>query len=175
MSGVLLANLLKRQAGDFGQMLNIWYLEQFAYADISLERLFFQLLWKRGKFTFFFFLFGGWAGYVMASTLLLCFLAVTFGFFLAMAVIDLGIKGIVFAFAGVFPQIFFYIAAIFWCRFCGKNIRCDRMPGYGIKNRVRQMTERIVFYAVAVVLITGGVFVETYVSTLVLKMIVKNF
>ena len=56
--GVFLANLLKYKAGDLCRILNIWILEQFAYSSISPERLFWQLLWKRGKFAFFFFLFG---------------------------------------------------------------------------------------------------------------------
>ena len=111
-AGVFLANLLKYKAGNLCRILNIWILEQFAYSSISLERLFWQLFWKRGKFTFFSFLLGEWCGYVVASTACLCLLTGTFGFFLTMAIADLGIRGVAFAFVSVFPHAFFYVAAV---------------------------------------------------------------
>ena len=83
-AGVFLANLLKYKEGNLCRILNIWILEQFAYSSISLERLFWQLFWKRGKFAFFSFLLGEWCGYVVASTACLCLLTGTFGFFLTM-------------------------------------------------------------------------------------------
>ena len=105
--GVFLANLLKYKTGDLCRILNIWILEQFAYSSILPERLFWQLLWKRGKFAFFFFLFGEGCGYAVASTVWLCILTGTFGFFLAMAIADLGIRGVAVAFVGLLPQAFF--------------------------------------------------------------------
>ena len=48
-AGVFLANLLKYKEGNLCRILNIWILEQFAYSSISLERLFWQLFWKRGR------------------------------------------------------------------------------------------------------------------------------
>lgn len=153
----------------------MWILEQFVYSSISVERLFWQLLWKRGKLAFFFFLSGKWCGYAVASTVLLCFLAGTFGFFLAMTIADLGIRGIAVAFAGLFPQIFMYVAAVLWCRFCGKNREKYRTPVCDWKILMRQMMESMVFYGVAVILVAGGVFAEAYINIPILKMIVKNF
>ena len=43
----------------------------------------------------------------MASTVWLCLLTGTFGFFLAMAIADLGIRGVAVAFVGLLPQAFF--------------------------------------------------------------------
>lgn len=173
--GVFLANLLKYKTGDLCRILNIWILEQFAYSSISPERLFWQLLWKRGKFAFFFFLFGEGCGYAVASTVWLCLLTGTFGFFLAMAIADLGIRGVAVAFVGLLPQAFFYVAAVLWCRFCGKNSRQYRPPVCNPKIRIKQAVESVVFYGVAVILIIGGVFAEAYINIPLLKMIVKNF
>ncbi len=173
--GVFLANLLKYKAGDLCRILNMWILEQFAYSSLSPERLFWQLLWKRGKFAFFFFLFGEWCGYAVASTVLLCLLTGTFGFFLAMAVADLGIRGVAVACVSLLPQAFLYVAAVLWCRFCGKNRRKYRPSVYNLKIRMRQAAESVVFYGVAVILVIGGVFAETYINIPLLKMIVKKF
>ena len=155
--GVFLANLLKYKTGDLCRILNIWILEQFAYSSISPERLFWQLLWKRGKFAFFFFLFGEGCGYA------------------AMAIADLGIRGVAVAFVGLLPQAFFYVAAVLWCRFCGKNSRQYRPPVCNPKIRIKQAVESVVFYGVAVILVIGGVFAEAYINIPLLKMIVKNF
>ncbi len=92
-----------------------------------------------------------------------------------MAVADLGIRGIAVAVAGLFPQMFMYVAAVLWCRFCGKNREKYRTPVCDWKILMRQMIETIVFYGVAVILVAGGVFAEAYINIPILKMIVKNF
>ncbi len=92
-----------------------------------------------------------------------------------MAIADLGIRGVVVAFVGLLPQAFFYVAAVLWCRFCGKNSRQYWPPVCNLKNRMRQAAESAVFYGVAVMLVVGGVFAETYINIPILKMIVKNF
>ena len=107
--------------------------------------------------------------------MLLCLLTGTFGFFLAMAIADLGIRGVAVAFAGVLPQVFLYVAAVLWCRLCGKNSGQYRPPVCNLKNRMRQAAESAVFYGAAVILVVGGVFAETYINIPILKMIVKNF
>ena len=111
----------------------------------------------------------------MASTVWLCLLTGTFGFFLAMAIADLGIRGVAVAFVGLLPQAFFYVAAVLWCRFCGKNSRQYRSPVCNTKIRIKQAVESVVFYGVAVILVIGGVFAEAYINIPLLKMIVKNF
>ena len=172
---VFLANLIKYREGDLCRILNIWILEQFAYSSLSPEKLFWQLLWKRGTFASFFFLLGEWCGYAMASTILLCLLTGTFGFFLAMAIADLGIRGVAVAFVSVFPQVFLYVAAVLWCRVCGKNRKQYQPLVSDLKIRMKQAAESVVFYGVAVILVIGGVFAETYINTPILKMIVKIF
>ena len=174
-AGVFLANLLKYKVGNLCRILNIWILEQFAYSSISLERLFWQLFWKRGKFAFFSFLLGEWCGYVVASTACLCLLTGTFGFFLTMAIADLGIRGVAFAFVSVCPHAFLYVAAVLWCRFCGKNKMQYRSFNCDLKSRMKKIFESVSFYGVAVALMVGGVFAETYINNPILKMLVKNF
>ena len=92
-----------------------------------------------------------------------------------MAIADLGIRGVAVAFVGLLPQAFFYVAAVLWCRFCGKNSRQYRSPECNPKIRIKQAVESVVFYGVAVILVIGGVFAEAYINIPLLKMIVKNF
>mgnify|MGYP004543810587 FL=1 len=107
--------------------------------------------------------------------MLLCLLTGTFGFFLAMAIADLGIRGVAVAFAGVLPQVFLYVAAVLWCRVFGKNSRQYRQLVCNPKILMKQAVESVVFYGMAVILVIGGVFAEAYINIPLFKMIVKNF
>jgi hypothetical protein len=64
---------------------------------------------------------------------------------------------------------------VLWCRFCGKNKMQYRSFNCDLKSRMKKIFESVSFYGVAVALMVGGVFAETYINNPILKMLVKNF
>ena len=95
--------------------------------------------------------------------------------FLAMAIADLGIRGVAVAFVGLLPQAFFM-----WLRYYGAAFVAKTADSTGHryvirKIRIKQAVESVVFYGVAVILVIGGVFAEAYINIPLLKMIVKIF
>ena len=172
--GVFLANLLKYKTGDLCRILNIWILEQFAYSSISPERLFCSCFGNGESSHFFLFVWGrmricgGIDGMVVSSDRNIWIFSCngdcgSWNPWCCSCVCRSASTG------------HFYVAAVLWCRFCGKNSRQYRPPVCNPKIRIKQAVESVVFYGVAVILVIGGVFAEAYINIPLLKMIVKIF
>lgn len=112
LGGIVLANLMKQELLMTYGILNEYFLSQYSYQTIDGKRLLCHILVERGKVAFTIFLLGKVMNGRVFAVLAKSIVAAGFGFLVVVAIVNLGVKGIVISAGGLFPQWFFYLAAL---------------------------------------------------------------
>ncbi|MEY8392511.1 stage II sporulation protein M [Lachnospiraceae bacterium 45-W7] len=176
-AGVFMANLMGREAVSNAGILNDYFVEKFQYTEINGQNLFFYIFGER-----------------IPLLLLLCFLAFTslgviagilvigwqgfsIGFMLSAAIAKYGIKGILLALGGLFPQYLFYAPVYILCCwftiYLRQRLFRDRQEQERDK-RYTYMAGLLISAGLFVIFVTG-IFLESYINPVILKKILKIF
>ena len=166
--GCILTNLLGKDVLTTHGILNEYFLNQFSYHEIDGSRLFCRILLERGKTAIAIFLFGRVMAGKRFSVCTKCIAAVTFGFLMTVAVVNLGIKGIVICLTALFPQWIFYLAVLLFYADC-KREEAER--GYYLGDRKKHFVQAII----CVVGVILGIVAECYVNPIFLVFVLKIF
>lgn len=173
LAGIILANLMEDELLVTYGMFNEYYLHRYSYQMIDENRLFCHILLERGKTAFLIFLLGQVLGAGIFSALLQAVVGVTFGFLTVAALVNLGVRGIVVALAGLFPQWVFYLAGMVYYVRCRKERYDEFLPGAPHNSQVVGVIGRIPVKAarllVLLMLLLTGMIVETYLNPLIFE------
>lgn len=176
-AGVFMANLMGREAVSNAGILNDYFVEKFQYAEINGENLFFYILGERIPLLLFLCFLAFTSLGVIAGMLVLSWQGFSIGFMLSAAIAKYGIKGILLALGGLFPQYLFYAPVYVLCCWMTVYIRQrlfrDRREQERDK-RYTYMAGLLITAGLFVVFITG-IFLESYINPVILKKILNLF
>ena len=116
VAGIVMANLMGREAVSNAGILNDYFIEKFQYTDINGENLFFYILGERVPLLLLLCLLVFTSLGVAAGVLVLGWQGFSIGFMLSTAIAKYGIKGILLILGGLFPQYLFCTPVyLFYC------------------------------------------------------------
>lgn len=171
LTGCVLTNFLGKNLLMTYGILNDYFLNQYSYHAIDGNRLFCHILFERGKAAFTIFLLGR----VMPGRAFILVIkgvvAATIGFLFTVAMMNLGMRGIIICICGLFPQWLFYFAALFYYADCRKEAAL-RWRRSSTKEDILRYFLRggILFLNMAL-----GIFTECYVNPILLTYVLKIF
>lgn len=152
-------------------ILNNYFLNQYTYQAIDGKRLLCHILFERGRAAFTIFLLGRVMPGRFFSLMLKSAVAVTGGFLLTVALINLGIRGILICLCGLLPQWLFYMIALFYYadrrRAVTANWRGNRQMG--------NFFEYLLQGAILFSSMTLGIITECYVNPIFLAYVLNFF
>ena len=98
------------------------------------------------------------------------------GIFLAASVMRYGIKGILLAGAGIFPQYILYVPVLFWFLvWCEEMCRGIYFEKSAYLMGRREVIVKILQLVAIVIVVIIGCMLESYVNPILLKKLLKNF
>lgn len=167
-----MANLVSREMLMTYGILNEYFLSRYAYQTIDGKRLLCHILVERGKAAFAIFLLGKVMNGKVFAAFIKSLVAAGFGFLTVVAIVNLGIKGIVIIVAGLFPQWIFYLAAVI----CYGSIRSENeYRPWGQKSVALNVPERI-FKWIGILLCIGcGIMTESFFHPILISYVLKIF
>ena len=172
LGGIVLANLMQRELLMTYGILNEYFLSQYSYQTIDGKRLLCHILVERGKVAFTIFLLGKVMNGKLFAVMIKSLVAAGFGFLIVVAIVNLGVKGIVISVAALFPQWIFYLAALI---FYG-GIRSESEQGmWGRKEVLVNAPGQIIRWILIIMSLVAGVITESYVNPILLSCILKFF
>ena len=176
-AGILLANLMGREAVSNAGILNDYFVEKFQYTEVSSESLFFYIIGERVPLLLLLLALTLTTLGVVGGILMLGWQGFSVGFMLSTAIAKYGVKGILLVLGGLFPQYICYMPVyILYCYLA--NYLRQRLS----KDRIGNGSDRgyivgawLVAAAGLLLLFVMGIFLESYVNPLILKKILKIF
>lgn len=171
LGGIVLTNLLGKDFLATYGVINEYFLSQYSYQEIDGNRLFVHIVMERCQEAFFIFLLGRAVSGKLFSVLVKGITAASFGFLAVVGLVNLGLRGLVVIFGGLFPQWLCYLAALFlyanWRREeenqSWSELKTDDIPG------------RVAVGMILLLCILLGIVLESWVNPLILGGILKLF
>lgn len=173
VAGIFAANFMGREEIVNAGILNDYFVEKFQYTQINGENLFFYIVGERLPLLFLLFLLMVTSLGIVSGMVILAWQGFSVGFMLSTGIVKYGAKGILLILGGLFPQYLFYLAVyVLYCwiaislrqRFFCEREAADRKLLYGAV---------LLAAAVLFVLFMAGIFLESYLSPVILKNILK--
>lgn len=175
--GILLANLMGREAVSNAGILNDYFVEKFQYTEINGQRLFFYIVGERVPLLLLLLFLTLTSLGVAGGILMLGWQGFSVGFMLSAAIAKYGMKGILLVLGGIFPQYLFYFPVYVLYCFLAVHLR-QRLN----RDRMGSGTERGYIYGAWLIAAAGlllvfvmGIFLESYCNPVILKKILKIF
>lgn len=176
-AGIVMANLMGREAVSNAGILNDYFVEKFQYTDINGENLLLYILGERVPLLLMLCFLAFTSLGVIAGNLLLGWQGFSVGFMLSAAIAKYGIKGILLVLGGLFPQYLFYAPVyILYCWltvYLRKRLYRDRQE-QGIDKRYIYAAGFVASAGLMIVFVTG-IFLESYINPAILKKILNFF
>lgn len=176
-AGIVMANLMGREAVSNAGILNDYFIEKFQYTDINGENLFFYILGERVPLLLLLCLLVFTSLGVAAGVLVLGWQGFSIGFMLSTAIAKYGIKGILLILGGLFPQYLFYAPVyLFYCwlsLYLRRRFYLDRQEA-GMGRKYIYLAGLVAVVGVILVFI-AGIFLESYINPVILKKILNFF
>lgn len=172
LGGIVLANLVSREMLMTYGILNEYFLSQYSYQTVDGKRLLCHILVERGKVAFTIFLLGKVMNGKVFAVLIKSLVAAGIGFLIVVAIVNLGVKGIVISLMGLFPQWIFYLAALILYG----SIRSEtEYSSLGRREMYVNAPGQIVRWILIVLCMGLGVMTESYINPILLAYILKFF
>lgn len=176
-AGILLANMMGREAVSNAGILNDYFVEKFQYTEVSGENLFFYVIGERVPLVLLLLMLTLTTLGMVGGILMLSWQGFSVGFMLSTAIAKYGVKGILLVLGGLFPQYLFYLPVyILYCyltNYLRLRLSKDRI-GNG-SDRGYILGAWMVSAAGLLLLFVAGIFLESYMNPLILKKILKIF
>ncbi|MCI8484589.1 MAG: hypothetical protein HFH41_09650 [Lachnospiraceae bacterium] len=176
VAGIFAANFMGREEIVNAGILNDYFVEKFQYTQVNGENLFFYIVGERLPLLFLLLLLMVTSLGIISGMMILAWQGFSVGFMLSTGILKYGAKGILLILGGLFPQYLFYLTVyILYCWitislrqrfFCGRETAADRKLLYG----AFLLTAAVLF-----LLFMAGIFLESYLSPVILKNILKVF
>lgn len=177
MAGILVANLMGREAVSNAGILNDYFVEKFQYTEINGQNLFFYIIGERVPMLLLLLLLTLTSLGIAGGILMLDWQGFSVGFMLSTAIAKYGMKGILLVLGSLFPQYVFYFPVyILYCYFAvylRRRMNKDR-AGNGSDRRYIYGAWLIAAMGILAIFITG-IFLESYINPTILKKILKFF
>lgn len=176
-AGILLANLMGREAVSNAGILNDYFVEKFQYTEVSPQSLFFYIIGERVPLLLLLLALTLTTLGVVGGITMLGWQGFSVGFMLSTAIAKYGVKGMLLVLGGLFPQYICYMPVyILYCylaNYLRQRLSKDRM-GNG-SDRGYIVGAWLVAAAGLLLLFVMGIFLESYINPLILKKILKIF
>lgn len=172
LGGIILANLVSREMLVTYGILNEYFLSRYSYQTVDGKRLLCHILVERGKASFTIFLLGKVMNGKVFAVFIKSLVAAGFGFLVVVAIVNLGVRGIVISMAALLPQWIFYLAAIvLYGAIRSENEHSSWKRKSVIVNAPQQMLKWILI----LLCIGCGVIMESFFSPILISYAVKIF
>lgn len=175
--GILLANMMGREAVSNAGILNDYFVEKFQYTEVSGENLFFYIIGERAPLVLLLLMLTLTTFGMVGGILMLSWQGFSVGFMLSTAIAKYGVKGILLVLGGLFPQYLFYLPVYILYCYLTNYLRLRWS-----KDRIGNGSDRgyilgawLVSAAGLLLLFVAGIFLESYMNPLILKKILKIF
>lgn len=173
LGGVIIANIMGIASGKELGAMNEYFINRYMYADINGRELFLYLFYQRiPKFFLLLFLSIGIYGTLIVDGYICC-MGFSVGFLSVIAIMNYGIKGILFMLGFFLPQWLFYVPVIAIWYF---ELRCYKRTEKDYRS-LKRNSNYPVKYAVSLiiagVLFLLGLFMESYVNPFFLQKIIR--
>lgn len=169
--GCVLPNFLGKDILVTYGILNDYFLNQYSYRAIDGNRLLCHILMERGRMAVTVFLFGRVLPGRLFSLLAKSIVAAEVGFLLTVAVINLGVRGILICLAALFPQWMLYFSILFYYADCKKEKVIGRVRTAYAGDAGGYLTRGIILFGGMAL----GVAAECYVNPIFLAYVLKIF
>ncbi len=164
--GTLAVNMLADQEAARAGILSEYFLRQYKYLEFETGSLFLYILERRIKWLLLLWVLGMTVLGSAAVFLYVLWAGFSAGTLLGVAVLRLGLPGLAFCGAAVFPQIFLYIPM--WVYF----LQC--VSGYGnTAGGGRHLSQYFLILAAACAVLCLGIFLESSVNPWVIRQVLK--
>ncbi len=178
LAGILMMNVWKSILLENTGLLDEYTLYHMKYMTVDSSALFYYVLRLRLKTVF--------TLAILATTylgLVVCagasfWYGLSAGAFLSAVMMRYGIKGLLFAFTGVFPQYLLYIPAmvalLLWCEMLNRNIYFRSSLDTGDEGGI-MLPKRLLKLAVILVIVILGCLLESFVNPGMMSGLLKIF
>lgn len=165
LGGIVCANLLDKELLATYGILNDYFLSQYSYRMVDGNRLFCHVLIERCKAAFIIFLLGRVLGGRVFSVLIKSVFSAAFGFLIVVAIVNLGMRGILVSVCGLLPQWIFYLAALCYYANCRREEDGANWSG-GIRSG--DFTVYLVRWILLALCMILGILTESYINPVLL-------
>lgn len=170
LGGIVCANLLDKELLVTYGILNDYFLSRYSYHKIDGNRLFCHVLMERCKAAFLIFLLGRVLTGRVFSALIKGGTAATFGFLIVVAIVNLGMRGVVVSVCGLLPQWLFYLAALCYYANCRREEEGSVGRGGAPSGDISVYIVRWGLLALCMIL---GILTESYINPILLGYVSK--
>ncbi|MBU9739010.1 stage II sporulation protein M [Diplocloster agilis] len=180
IGGVLFANLFGKNYLNQTGILSDYFLSKYKYMEIDYGNLFFYILGKRSMGILFLWIMGVTVLGCPAVWLYLVWYGFSAGMILSMSVMKFGVKGLMLCVGGILPQYVVYVPLLIFFLVKVHGMSAQLYYGKYLSGSSYQPKKQLIVpYVLVLVMTMGGIlagtFLETYVNTGFLKLILKNF
>lgn len=175
LSGVICANILGIASGRDLGAINSYFMNQYMYADIQGRELFLYLFYERvPEMLLLFILSIGIYGTVVVHAYI-CYLGFSVGFLSVISIMNYGMSGIGLMLGFFFPQWLLYLPMLgIW--YHGLYLYKNQKPGIGYvfaDKRKGQRMKFFIYFLLALGMLFGGIFLESYANPYLLQKIIR--
>lgn len=182
LGGILLANLSGKELLTTYGIMNTYFLNQYSYQAIDFESLFGHVLLERLKCAVFLFLLGKVLPGKPFTALVECSAVALLGFFMVVAITNVGTGGVGLILCGLFPQWIFYgVAFLMFALYRQderylmreRNFRKEIMVGRKHLTGGKYVGAGV--FVLVLLLLLLGIVTESYLNPILMEKILKIF
>lgn len=174
LSGCLLTNFFGTELLTTYGIFNDYFLNQYSYQAVDGNRLFCHVFLERGKAAVIIFLLGRVIPGNLFAVLVKSMAAATGGFLLTVAVLNLGLRGIVICVGGLFPQWLFYFAVLFYYAESKKD-RVYEFEGTYYRAGDKKGSHVLLRGTLILLGLAAGMLLECYINPILLHFVIHMF
>lgn len=169
LGGIVLANLAGKEVLSGYGILNEYYLNRYSWHALDCDRLFCSVFLERLKAVVLLVLLERLIRGRAYVLLVFSVLAMGIGYLMTVAIVNLGMKGILVILGGIFPQWIFYLLAIVMYG----RIRIEQECAAYRVSRVKELSAQAVIRVLTLALVFLGILIESYLNPILFDKIVK--
>ena len=175
LAGIMTANVLGMEYLSRAGILSDYFVRQYKYVEIDAVNLFFYILEKRMKWVLLLWVLGYTVVGFPSAVAFIAGLGFSAGTLLSVAVLKMGLQGIFFCVAAIFPQGLIYAPAwISFIYFIYKKSMFRMKMGRVLTGRNWDWNYVVIFFLMSL-LIIAGIFLESHLNPWILKQFLKIF
>lgn len=161
LAGILCACLFGSEYFAAYGFLNEYHLKSFAEGGQEISLLLWNILWERGKFFVLVGLISATSLKKFLPLIMQCLLCFTAGIYLSACIMNMGISGILFFLASLFPQGLLYLLALV--------LILRREPAFHRYHQKNALLRKGLFSAGVMILVFVGCLLEAFLGTKLLR------
>lgn len=169
LAGIVLANLSGKEVLAGYGILNEYYLNRYSWRALDCDRLFCTVFVERLKAVILLVLLERLIRGRIYILSILSIFAMGIGYLMTVAIVNLGVRGILVIVGGIFPQWIFYLLAIVMYG----RIRIEQECAAYRISRLKEFSAQALVRVLTLVLVFLGILAESYLNPILFDKIVK--